>query len=1072
MFKHGLLVIFSTLLLVTMTTVCEKPLSAQVSYVNYTIVLNVEVLFDQPPQKTVNFTMWLGQYGFSWSMNQTGSLTQKREISLDAYIAQNQRLLLPYSILLHTDSCLQLNRLAVMTDYYGTVQSWSVRLLGRNYTYYIDQLRWSSTYRFESSVDSILDYRVNNTGRIINIRFTLRASLAKLYKLDLTPFQRLDTRLLFEEPTGTHIGFFENGSRFLIVRINADNLKLSGRYLLELHTLESSPIRIVFPFQMNLNLNRETLKIGPVIFRALFNSTDNLIRASDEFLSETRIYAPDISSKLQQARSYLNDVRQVNLEGLTNIFPLEGAINLVCEASSSIGMLVLSSGMLIVPIVLTIILIAGTVVSHLIFNGSRKLTIILFMLFSLIAFGLHPGLRLILFSTKPKALIDLWSVSNLTYGIPFQLLPLASITISIILLLLTARLMLRYSGTATIHSLAASTAVRMLKSRRLRGALVILTVSTIAMAAVPAITLKTVVPLVTSFQEARDGEGKIFFSKTWLARVVESTPAGTFEEKYNGLFLMSLEEAAFHAGKLGMLEYTPICIAFCKLGPLQAGSSSSRLNLTGPGGINITIPVESDNQELGGLIIFVNLTFMRNHLGLNFSGDFKNGILVDKEYLKKQFFPSQLNVMGLNLNVTGVFDKSTLKMPDGEGLENYLRGRPLFVGTISWDAVQTPIKLSNDNFLTEGNRMLIISSPVIGLVDIGTVKNLPVFKRVVAFIGTYPDARLFEIENYLKTLVSSHKIWLSRAITTGGSGISIDFVSSYSAIISKGSQLETIQLGTPLVMALGSWESILMMILIGSLIILNAMLNSIYERRKESVIMSSLGASPSFITYLFLTEGLIIGVMGGCLGYVAGYVWAYSIGASSPEIFTELYSLTPLLLVFVIAILVTGIGSAFPAKEAILKIVPSKIMLVRGEIAIKTERDGSKIASTPIRLKRDHLEQFSSHVINMAQSHSYSLYGIIIHSYEKEEDGVRLKLSYRAISGLSERTADYDVEIKYVPDRSFYNVELIVKNIERSSYAYVEYKALMKSMLYELRDELLKITVSEQWTSGKKENTL
>jgi hypothetical protein len=108
----------------------------------------------------------------------------------------------------------------------------------------------------------------------------------------------------------------------------------------------------------------------------------------------------------------------------------------------------------------------------------------------------------------------------------------------------------------------------------------------------------------------------------------------------------------------------------------------------------------------------------------------------------------------------------------------------------------------------------------------------------------------------------------------------------------------------------------------------------------------------------------------------------------------------------------------------------------------------------------------------MAQSHSYSLYGIIIHSCEKEEDGVRLKLSYRAISGLSERTADYDVEIKYVPDRSFYNVELIVKNIERSSYAYVEYKALMKSMLYELRDELLKITVSEQWTSGKKENTL
>ncbi|MCX8183584.1 MAG: hypothetical protein N3F08_04115, partial [Crenarchaeota archaeon] len=695
----------------------------------------------------------------------------------------------------------------------------------------------------------------------------LRASLANLYMVDVSPFQRLNARIVFDEHVGTHIGYFGNGSLFLIARSNMSSLKLSGRYLVELHTLESTPKRLTFPFEMNLDLGEEKLRIGPAIYGALLNSTESLIKAASKFLIETRIYAPDISAKLQQASSYLSDIRSVNPEevGELNLFPLEGAINLVCEASSSIGMLVLSSGMLIVPIVLTIILIAGTVVSHLIFNGSRKLTIILFALFSLLAFEFHPGLRLILLSMRPKALINLWSISNFTFGIPFVLLPIASAIISLILLLLTARLMFKYSGTATIHSLAASTAVRMLKSRRLRGALVILTVTTIAMATVPAITLKTAVPLVTSLQEIRSGEGTILFSKTWLARVVVSSPAGTFEEKYNGLFLMSLEEAAFYAEKLGMTEYTPICIAFCESEFLQTVPSASQLNLTGPGG-NITIPVESDSQDIGGLIIFANLTFMKNRLGLNFSGDLKNGILIDKEFSRKQFFPSQLSVMGLNLHVTGVFDKPTLKMPSGEGLESYLRSRPLFIGTINWDDVQTPSRLISDNLLTEGNRMLIISSPVIGLVDIEAARNLPIFKRVVALIGIYPDARLVEIENYLKTLVSSHKIWLSRAITTGGSGISIDVVASYSATINKGSQLETIQLGAPLLMALGSWESVLMMILIGSLIILNAMLNSIYERRKESVIMSSLGASPSFITYLFLTEGLIIGVMGGCLG--------------------------------------------------------------------------------------------------------------------------------------------------------------------------------------------------------------
>ncbi|MEM3390505.1 MAG: FtsX-like permease family protein [Thermoproteota archaeon] len=1073
MVNQQLQITLFSLLLVAIIFISGITLSAQVSYVNYTVVLNAGVFFDQAPQKPVNFTMWIGLLGvfrFSWGTNQSGSVIQQQEISLDSRIQQYQRYFIN-NIRLYTDSCLHLNRLAVLTDYYGTVRNWNVRFDGKNYIYYIDQLGLSSTYRLEPDVDSTLWYRVNNTARIININLVLRANLAKLYVLDLSPFQRLNARIVFDEHADTHIGYFGNGSLFLIARNNMSSLKLSGRYLVELHTLESKLTRLTFPFEMNLNLRGENLRIGPEIYGALFNSTDSLIKASSEFLSETRIYAPDISAKLQQARSYLNDIQPTSIKELENIniFPLEAAINLVCEAGSGISMLVLSSGMFIVPIALTIILIAGAVVSHLIFNGSRKLTIIFFTLLSLLAFELHPGLRLILFSTKPKALINLWSVSNVTYGIPFLMLPVASAIVSLILLLLTARLMFKYSGTTTIYSLAASTAVRMLKSRRLRGALVILTVTTIAMATVPAITLKTVVPLVTSLQETPDGEGTILFSKSWLARVVVSTPAGTFEEKYNGLFLMSLEEAAFYAEKLGMTEYTPICIAFHELEFLQKESPLSQLNLTGRGGINITIPVESDSQELGGLIIFANLTFMKNHLGLNFSGDFENGILIDKEFSRGQFFPSQLSVMGLNLNVTGVFDKSTLQMPSGEGLESYLRSRPLFIGTINWDAVQTPSRLTRDDALTEGNRMLIISSPVIGLVDIKAARNLPVFKRVVALIGTHPDANLAAIEKYLKTLVSSHKIWLSRAITTGGTGISIDVVSSYSATVNKGSQLETIQLGAPLLMALGSWESVLMMILIGSLIILNAMLNSIYERRKESIIMSSLGASPSFITYLFLTEGLIIGVMGGCLGYVLGYAWAYSIGASSPEIFTELYSLTPLLLVFVIAILVTGIGSAFPAKEAILKIVPSKIMLIRGGIDIKTEKDGSKRASTPIRLKKEQLEQFSSLIIDMAKSLSYSLYGIIVHSYEKKENGVKLNLSYRAISGLSERIADYDVEIKYFPDRNFYNVELIVKNIDRSSYAYVEHKALMKSMLYELRDELLKLTVSEQWTSSRRE---
>ena len=48
------------------------------------------------------------------------------------------------------------------------------------------------------------------------------------------------------------------------------------------------------------------------------------------------------------------------------------------------------------------------------------------------------------------------------------------------------------------------------------------------------------------------------------------------------------------------------------------------------------------------------------------------------------------------------------------------------------------------------------------------------------------------------------------------------------------------------------------------------MANAIYERRKEVSILSSIGLNPTQITSLFGAEALIIGVLGGGLGYFMG----------------------------------------------------------------------------------------------------------------------------------------------------------------------------------------------------------
>ena len=57
------------------------------------------------------------------------------------------------------------------------------------------------------------------------------------------------------------------------------------------------------------------------------------------------------------------------------------------------------------------------------------------------------------------------------------------------------------------------------------------------------------------------------------------------------------------------------------------------------------------------------------------------------------------------------------------------------------------------------------------------------------------------------------------------------------------------------------------------LVILNVtivMVNAAYERRREVTILSAVGLNPTHVTLLFLSEALIIGIIGGGIGYILG----------------------------------------------------------------------------------------------------------------------------------------------------------------------------------------------------------
>jgi len=98
--------------------------------------------------------------------------------------------------------------------------------------------------------------------------------------------------------------------------------------------------------------------------------------------------------------------------------------------------------------------------------------------------------------------------------------------------------------------------------------------------------------------------------------------------------------------------------------------------------------------------------------------------------------------------------------------------------------------------------------------------------------------------------------------------------------------------------------------------VVNTMMGSVSERIKDIGIMRAVGASRNQIIRVFIYEAIIIGIMGGILGYVAGTLLAYVVG---PLIFEGInidFVLKYLPLSLALAIFVAVIATAYPALRA------------------------------------------------------------------------------------------------------------------------------------------------------------
>ena len=112
-------------------------------------------------------------------------------------------------------------------------------------------------------------------------------------------------------------------------------------------------------------------------------------------------------------------------------------------------------------------------------------------------------------------------------------------------------------------------------------------------------------------------------------------------------------------------------------------------------------------------------------------------------------------------------------------------------------------------------------------------------------------------------------------------------------------------------------ELVFFPILIASLIVLNTMLGSVFERVHEIHIFSSIGLAPSHIGMLFMAEALVYAILGSVLGYLLGQLTSKVLVLFGwlPDLYLN-FSSTSAVLTTLIVVAVVLLSTLYPARKA------------------------------------------------------------------------------------------------------------------------------------------------------------
>jgi ABC-type lipoprotein release transport system permease subunit len=156
--------------------------------------------------------------------------------------------------------------------------------------------------------------------------------------------------------------------------------------------------------------------------------------------------------------------------------------------------------------------------------------------------------------------------------------------------------------------------------------------------------------------------------------------------------------------------------------------------------------------------------------------------------------------------------------------------------------------------------------------------------------------------------------------------------------------------------------SIIVPLLIVILNVAVTMLTSVYERRREVYILSSIALDPTHIMTLFLAEALIIGMIGSTIGYLFGVSLYRVFPFFSGEILVrQKLSMGWCLAAMILGVTVTVASSVFQAKGASTIATPS--LLRRWRMDSEPVRGESVTFQMPVKVPKQDIESFTNYMM-------------------------------------------------------------------------------------------------------------